>query len=67
MERTGCTGWSLAIILTIIFIALQVTNVINWSWIWLISPLWIMIGLDILIFIIWILLILISKNKNYEC
>ena len=63
MERTGCTGWSLAIILTIIFIALQVTNVINWSWIWLISPLWIMIGLDILIFIIWILLILISKNE----
>lgn len=63
MERTGCTGWGLAIILTIIFIALQVTNVINWSWIWLISPLWIMIGLDILIFIIWILLILIFKNK----
>lgn len=63
MERTGCTGWSLAIILTIVFIALQVTNVINWSWIWLISPLWIMIGLDILIFIIWILLILIFKNE----
>ena len=63
MERSGCTGWTLAIILTIIFIALQVTNVINWSWIWLISPLWIMIGLDILIFIIWILLILIFKNK----
>lgn len=63
MERTGCTGRGLAIILTIIFIALQVTNVINWSWIWLISPLWIIIGLDILIFIIWILLILIFKNK----
>lgn len=63
MERTGCTGWSLAIVLTIIFIALQVTNVINWSWIWLISPLWIMMILDIFIFIIWILLILISKNE----
>lgn len=63
MERTGCTGWSLAIVLTIIFIALQVTNVINWSWIWLISPLWIMMILDISIFIIWILLILISKNE----
>ena len=56
MKRTGCTGWSLAIILTIIFIALQVTNVINWNWIWLISPLWIMMMIDVFIFILIILI-----------
>ena len=62
MERTGCTGWSLAIILTIIFIALQVTNVINWSWIWLISPLWIMMIIDIFIFILIILIYIYLKK-----
>ena len=56
MERTGCTGWGLAIILTIIFIALQVTNVINWTWFVLISPLWIMMMIDIFIFILTILI-----------
>lgn len=62
MERTGCTGWSLAIILTIIFIALQVTNVINWSWIWLISPLWIMMMIDLIISIFMILIYMYLKK-----
>ena len=62
MERTGCTGWSLAIILTIIFIALQVTNVINWSWIWLISPLWIMMLLDLIISIFMLLIYIYLKK-----
>lgn len=62
MERTGCTGWGLAIILTIIFIALQVTNVINWSWVWLISPLWIIIILDLIISIFMILIYIYLKK-----
>ena len=27
--------------LTIIFITLKLTHVINWSWIWVLSPIWI--------------------------
>lgn len=33
------------IILTIIFIVLQITKIITWSWLWVLSPLWISAGL----------------------
>ena len=63
MKRTGCTGWSLAIILTVIFIALQVSNIINWTWLWLISPLWIIMLLDI-IFVILIIFLYFYLKKH---
>jgi hypothetical protein len=34
--QIGLTG-----ILTALFIALKLTNVIQWEWIWVLSPLWI--------------------------
>jgi len=34
----GFTG-----LLTIVFIVLKLTNVIEWSWIWVLSPIWISI------------------------
>lgn len=32
-------------LLTIVFITLKLCNVINWSWIWILSPIWITFGL----------------------
>jgi hypothetical protein len=32
----GFTG-----LLTIVFIVLKLTNVIDWSWVWILAPLWI--------------------------
>lgn len=32
-------------VLTIVFVVLKLTNHINWSWIWVLSPLWINLGL----------------------
>ena len=32
-------------LLTIVFIVLKLTNYINWSWWWVISPLWIPIAI----------------------
>lgn len=47
----GFTG-----ILTLIFITLKLTGFINWSWWWVISPLWLPIAvLLILFFIIFII------------
>lgn len=31
--------------LTVLFIGLKLTNHIDWSWLWVISPLWIAFGL----------------------
>lgn len=38
-------------LLTILFIALKLLGVIDWSWIWILSPIWISIALCILIII----------------
>ena len=32
-------------LLTIVFIALKLTGHINWSWLWVLSPLWIPLGI----------------------
>lgn len=41
----------LIILLTILFVGLKLTNCIDWSWWWVLSPLWIAAGIGILILI----------------
>lgn len=40
-------------LLTIVFIVLKLTNYIDWSWWWVLSPLWIPFGL--VVFIVFLL------------
>ena len=44
----GC-GALFVILLQITFIILRLCGVIGWSWIWVLAPLWIYIGLFLLI------------------
>lgn len=46
----GCLSW-LAILLTVLFVGLKLTGYITWSWVWVLSPIWIDIALIILIII----------------
>jgi len=39
-------------LLTILFIALKLCEVIDWSWLWVLSPLWISLGLYVIIVLI---------------
>lgn len=39
-------------LLTIAFIVLKLCGVIAWSWLWVLSPLWISLGLGVAVFII---------------
>ena len=43
----GFTG-----VLTVAFIVLKLCGVIKWSWLWVLSPVWISIVLWVLIFVI---------------
>lgn len=43
-------------LLTLVFIVLKLCNVINWSWWWVLSPLWISFSL----FIIYVLVVVIA-------
>ena len=49
----GFTG-----LLTIVFIILKLTNVIAWSWLWVLSPIWISIVFVLIILIIGIFITL---------
>lgn len=53
---------SLSIILFIIFLILKLINVIDWSWWWITSPLWIGVILAIIASIIF----LITANKLFK-
>lgn len=41
-------GIGFAQLLTVAFIVLKLTNVITWSWLWVLSPLWISFALAVL-------------------
>ena len=54
-------------LLTVAFIVLKLCKVIDWSWWWVLSPLWIPILILIVIGIIWLIYkILHSRKKHRE-
>lgn len=54
-------GLGLCSVLTIVFIVLKLVGVINWSWLWVLSPLWIDLILAIVLAII---LVLIEEHDD---
>lgn len=50
MEKRTGTGINFTGLLTITFIVLKLCNVITWSWIWVLSPLWIGLIISLVIF-----------------
>lgn len=50
-KETGYGGIGFVGLLTIVFIALKLTGVIGWPWIWVLSPLWIDIVLVIIVIV----------------
>ena len=56
-------GLGLASVLTIIFIVLKLVGVINWSWWWVLSPLWINAILVVVIFVIIFVVYLIADER----
>ena len=59
ISRNGIGFGSL---LTIVFIILKLTNVIAWSWLWILAPLWIGVALSILGIILMVLGVMLAKK-----
>jgi hypothetical protein len=58
-------GISFATLLTLVFITLKLCGVIDWSWVWVLSPLWISLCLVVVLFVIVALGVLsVSGNLN---
>ena len=49
-QKSGGIGFTG--LLTIVFIVLKLLKIINWSWIWVLSPIWISIALVIILVIL---------------
>jgi hypothetical protein len=68
-EKKSSSSISFCGLLAIAFIVLKLTKVISWSWLWVLSPLWIPLALALVIFIVYFIIKLIqgileSKNHN---
>jgi len=64
MDRKESGGITFSRILTILFIGLKLGKVINWSWWWVLSPLWISTIIGLIFIIIVVIIILISLLCN---
>lgn len=58
-RNSSSSGIEICGVLTIVFIVLKLVGVINWSWVWVLCPLWI----DILLTIIVLVIIAIIDDK----
>lgn len=54
----GATG-----LLGVAFIVLKLCHVIEWSWLWVLSPFWISLGIAIIVIIIYVMFQHISKKR----
>lgn len=60
-KTTGGIGFFGA--LTLIFIVLKLCNVINWSWLWVLSPLWLPFSIVMACLVIVLIILFYGKWK----
>ena len=58
IDFTGLIG-----LLTIVFIVLKLLNIINWSWWWVLAPLWLPVGIFLIIALIFIIIGCVMNRK----
>ena len=56
-------GLGIVSVLTIIFIVLKLLGVIQWSWIWVLSPIWISAVIAVAVFSVILIVGRIKKGK----
>lgn len=65
-KNSGSTaggGLGLSGVLLVVFIVLKLCKVITWSWVWVLSPLWISLILWGIILLIIIIYIMLDKQR----
>lgn len=60
----GGGGIGFAGLLAIVFIVLKLCGVISWSWLWVLSPIWISWILFLIVLVIMAIAMLITKIKE---
>ncbi|GEM_PF-402836 len=68
-ESSSSGGIGFVGLLTIVFIVLKLTNYIDWSWVWVLSPLWLSVCFVVVILILYllgVLVIALYKHKKFK-
>jgi hypothetical protein len=60
MSSSSSSGISFPGALTVLFVGLKLTNVITWSWWWVLSPIWISLSLAVLVIVIAVIIAIIA-------
>lgn len=55
-------GLGICGVLTIVFTVLKLCGLINWSWWWVLSPLWIGVLLSIIFIVIYVAIVMHEEN-----
>ena len=55
----GFTG-----LLQLVFITLKLLKVINWSWVWVLAPIWITAGLGILVIAVYVTVLILRGKRR---
>ena len=55
-------GLGISGVLQVIFLVLKLCGLIDWPWIWVLSPLWISLGLFLIFFIVSLIVIAIQRR-----
>lgn len=61
---TASGGVGFSGLLTLVFIVLKLCHVIDWSWVWVLSPLWISFSIAILIIVAVVLIGVWMANRR---
>ena len=59
-------GITFAGLLQVLFIGLKLAHIIDWPWIWVLSPFWIGIVLLVLIFVVAFVIEIVKYNKRHK-
>lgn len=63
-NKNNNTGIGFFGLLAIAFIVLKLTKVINWTWLWVLSPLWIPFAIAVVFIIVLAIIEIASGNKE---
>ena len=58
------SGTLFSVLLTVLFIGLKLTGYISWSWVWVLSPLWIGLAIGLLIIAIVFVIVFILRKET---
>ena len=67
MKSTASGGIGLCSLLTVLFVGLKLCNQIDWSWWWVLSPLWIPWAIVFVIFGVFGLIVVAQKVLEKIC